>query len=172
MNVKKAILDGLRELLNVKKLDEITVQDILDASDVSRRTFYRYYRDKYDVITRYYLENVVAQQTDLTPDSIYQVAKEIILFAIENRQFFKHAIGHGDINSLDHMIYTCSFQFCEILLNKGTELQLSDEEQFKIEFFSHGCVGIFRRCILEKELSDVGLLSQWIVDLLPQKLIN
>ena len=42
---KKVIKEALLELLNKKKLDEITVVDVCRKADVNRGTFYKYYRD-------------------------------------------------------------------------------------------------------------------------------
>lgn len=46
---KKAIADAFIELLKTKAFDKISVQRILDAADVNRSTFYKYYQDKYDL---------------------------------------------------------------------------------------------------------------------------
>lgn len=168
MNARKAILTSLRQLLEEKRLDQITVQDILDASEVSRRTFYRYYQDKYDVITSYYLDNITAQQKELTADSIRQITKQTVLFAMENRAFFLRAMGHGDINSLDHTIFQCSLRYCELLPGRAMA-ELPDAERFRAEFFAHGCVGTFRTWILEKENPDAEELTDWILALVPWK---
>jgi AcrR family transcriptional regulator len=47
------------ELLEEKDFSEITVQNILDRAMINRKTFYRYYKDKYDLA-----QQIIASFTD------------------------------------------------------------------------------------------------------------
>ena len=46
----KAIYDGFAKLIKSKDYDEITIQDILNESNVSRSTFYAHYKTKNDLL--------------------------------------------------------------------------------------------------------------------------
>lgn len=50
MNTKRVLADSLKRLLSERALGDITVQDIADASDLSRSTFYKHFEDKYDLV--------------------------------------------------------------------------------------------------------------------------
>ena len=56
LKTKKSIEDSLFYLLERKAFKDITVQNILDTALINRSTFYRYYKDKYDLI-----EQIAAQ---------------------------------------------------------------------------------------------------------------
>lgn len=45
-----AITDAVRELLTVRRLDEVTVQEIVDRAQISRPTFYAHFETKYSVV--------------------------------------------------------------------------------------------------------------------------
>lgn len=47
---RKMLQDGLAKLLKQKDFDKISVQDIVDASDLHRATFYDHYPDKYALL--------------------------------------------------------------------------------------------------------------------------
>ncbi|MFP7494733.1 TetR/AcrR family transcriptional regulator [Terribacillus saccharophilus] len=47
---QEAIKRALVELMLEKKFDRITIQDIADRANVSRRTIYLHYEDKYDLL--------------------------------------------------------------------------------------------------------------------------
>lgn len=45
-----AICDAVRELLKLRRLDELTVQEIVDLAQISRPTFYSHFDTKYSVV--------------------------------------------------------------------------------------------------------------------------
>ena len=49
-DIEKKILDGFIRLLEKKPIEQISVTEICTESGVSKRSFYNYYCDKYDVI--------------------------------------------------------------------------------------------------------------------------
>ena len=48
----RVIRAALFELLETKSLDAVTVTDICALADVNRGTFYKYYRDVYDLFEK------------------------------------------------------------------------------------------------------------------------
>ena len=59
INIHKILSDTLLELNKTKKLQAITVQNILNESGVSRQAFYNRFKDKYDLIQWTYVHNVL-----------------------------------------------------------------------------------------------------------------
>ena len=53
---KKALRQGLVQLLQEKKLKDITVRELTDAVDLHRGTFYVHYRDIYDLYDKMWQE--------------------------------------------------------------------------------------------------------------------
>ena len=49
--VPQILADTIKELLEKQSPDKITVQDILNESNISRPTFYKYFKDKNDLIS-------------------------------------------------------------------------------------------------------------------------
>lgn len=47
---KEILAESFRELAESKSVDKITVQEIVDNCDYSTATFYRHFKDKYDLI--------------------------------------------------------------------------------------------------------------------------
>lgn len=48
--MRQLICDTMISLLEEKEFSKITVQDILNRAEIQRATFYRYYKDKYEVV--------------------------------------------------------------------------------------------------------------------------
>lgn len=61
LRTDKAIRQALITLLKKKPFEKITVQDILDETPVTRSTFYKHYRDKYDVVEQMQEEFLATQ---------------------------------------------------------------------------------------------------------------
>ena len=53
MKTKLFIINALLRLMRQKKLDQISITDIASEADVSRRTFYRHFEKKEDVLIEY-----------------------------------------------------------------------------------------------------------------------
>lgn len=47
--MKYKLANGMKELLVHTPVDKITVKQIVDQCDVTRPTFYRHFKDKYDL---------------------------------------------------------------------------------------------------------------------------
>ena len=57
---KKLITDALFDMLAIKSLSSISISEIAENASVDRRTFYRHFKSKNDVI-RYYIHNALIQ---------------------------------------------------------------------------------------------------------------
>lgn len=49
LKTKKAIHNAYAELLKIKKSEDITIKDIADVADISRKTFYYYYNGVWEI---------------------------------------------------------------------------------------------------------------------------
>jgi AcrR family transcriptional regulator len=55
---QEAIKRAVIELMSEKNLDQITIQDISDRADVSRKTIYLHYVDKFDLLDKIIEESI------------------------------------------------------------------------------------------------------------------
>ena len=47
---KLAIAEAMKTLMRSNPIEKITIRQIQEAAGVSRRSFYRYFRDKFDLL--------------------------------------------------------------------------------------------------------------------------
>ena len=83
INIKEMFGDTLLELVNTKKLEKITVNDLISKTGASRQTFYNHFCDKNDLIQWIYshylinwekswLENLyICKYKSSPPDNFY-----------------------------------------------------------------------------------------------------
>ena len=106
----KCLFDALYALMQTMPIEEISVGDILAKAHVSRSSFYRRYRDKYELLTAGYkrlMDNTFLQCMTGRPWKESAVALYHILE--EHPEFFKHAIARRGADSLYQFI-------CEVIL--------------------------------------------------------
>ncbi len=59
INIKEILADSLLALCEEKPLKNVTVKDLLDATGVSRQSFYNHFLDKNDLIQYIYLHRII-----------------------------------------------------------------------------------------------------------------
>ena len=107
----KCLFDALYALMQTRPVEEISVGDILGRAHVSRSSFYRRYRDKYELLTASYkrlMDHTFLQCMAGRPWKESAVALYHIL--AEHPKFFKHAIARRGPDSLYQFI-------CEVILD-------------------------------------------------------
>lgn len=91
MDYRKILMGTIVELMQENDFDDITVQMILDRSSISRSTFYRYFRDKYDLVDSYYVDTVRQfwGEEDTTDWKIYLT--QVFRFLKDHATYFRKA---------------------------------------------------------------------------------
>lgn len=70
----RAIIDAMIRLLKTETFDNITVQNILDETPVTRATFYAHFRDKYEVAER--MQEMYVQMLHQMPSQMGDVDRK------------------------------------------------------------------------------------------------
>lgn len=112
INIHKILSDTLLELNKTKKLQAITVQDILNESGVSRQAFYNRFKDKYDLIQWTYVHNVLCDFLASDPYNSYYLNTLNFYRAInKHRSFLKQACQLEGQNCLKDFIYNFAINY-------------------------------------------------------------
>lgn len=88
---KQAIIDSFIELLNMHPLDQITVTDIAKKCGISRRTFYHYYQDIYQLPEELFLaetRKILKDKTDFRTWEDWFI--KMMEFAFQNKTAVTH----------------------------------------------------------------------------------
>lgn len=79
LKTKKAIRNAFAELLNIKSIDEITVTDVAEYADISRKTFYSYYNGIWEIMS--------SIETEIT-DSLGEMINDIEVSDYKKAPFY------------------------------------------------------------------------------------
>lgn len=86
---KEQMRNALLELLKEKDFDSITIQEITDKAELSRRTYYRNYRSKVDIVTdilHYTWQDYLAALKKLESSSISEITEILYGITIHHKE--------------------------------------------------------------------------------------
>ena len=124
----KTILEGFNKLIVEHDFHKITVDMIMKAAEVSRATFYRYFKDKYDVMNANF-KNVLDYYVSPEQSTNYRdLCFHLFQYGLEHLQVFKKAMESTGFNSFSNFISdfvrysestfsVASWTFCHDFLN-------------------------------------------------------
>lgn len=89
--VRKSLVKCMRSLMRRRAFTSITIEDICDLAGISRRSFYRYYKDKYELLSDIY-ENYYFSRLEKHPEwTVWDCHEEICQQIYDDADFFRHA---------------------------------------------------------------------------------
>ena len=103
-----AIIDGFNRLIAETDFQKISVDMIMKEAEVSRSTFYRYFKDKYEVMNANYknvLDYYVAPQRS---SSYRDLCCHLFEYGQKHLKIFKRAMESTGFNSFNNFIYEYS----------------------------------------------------------------
>ena len=71
---QKAIAESIKALMKKKSLEKITVSDIVRNCGLNRQTFYYHFKDKYDLVSWIYRNEIVATMSSITDGTDWDLA--------------------------------------------------------------------------------------------------
>ena len=171
-SIKKYIADTFEELLNENSVEDISVQDIVNACDISRTTFYRYFEDKYAVMNWIYtkkIEKIIQENPDT--QSWKNLVLEIQYFLQEKQEYFKKIMNYEGQNSLHTHIYECGYQYVSsLILQEIKEEKLPKDLEFSARFYSYATAHMALQWLKEGMKDTPEVFAQYICDNIPMPL--
>jgi AcrR family transcriptional regulator len=129
---QEAIKNALIELMNEKHFDQITLQDIADKANVSRRTIYLHYMDKFDLLDKLIEEHINKLEEmfeELSDMDIFIAGQAIFEYFEENYLFFSTMLVGGGANNFraQYLEFSVELLKSEVNTEEGKNKGLSEE---------------------------------------------
>ncbi len=165
---KEILAESFRELAEHKSIGKITIQDIVDNCGYSPATFYRNFKDKYDLIAWKHTRDVAKivsridntytwEQAMIDAAEWYLAEKEYLA------NLFQHTSGH------DSFVRYMTEISCEAvkkhILDSGNKEKLTKQEELYVRAYCLGTVSLTCEWILglyeaaAKEIADIYINS-------------
>jgi AcrR family transcriptional regulator len=146
---KKALREGLAELMLEKDLRQITVRELSDRVDIHRATFYSHYTDIYDLYN--HLENAVIDEIGAiivsdTSHSYEELFEAIVDYVYANAKICRMFLDKTGSRSFLHRLSDFIEQaYLDIWKYETGQEDVSDEWYFFARYHIQGCIAIISR---------------------------
>lgn len=168
MNTKEAIINSAFELLEIKPFKEIIIEDILQKANVSRRTFYKYFLDKHDLMHEYFklnIGNILINQFD--GSNWYELTKQCFDYFLSRSAFLSNVKDINGQNSLWEFLIGYVRNFYIDIKAHNKKGNLSPEEIMTAEGIASVSVYFYQLCIFKSNEVDSTRLTLALEALIP-----
>ncbi|MCD8088542.1 MAG: TetR family transcriptional regulator C-terminal domain-containing protein [Oscillospiraceae bacterium] len=143
---EKALQNALSELMLHKDLRHITVQELADAADIHRVTFYSHYHDVYDLYEQI-VKRVLAELGEIVkedPAHLYSNTYEAIINYLYNNQTLFYMLLCNDIDNtfISRVCNLLEKKYLDIWLFEDNLSVVSDEMRLLTSYHIHGCIAL------------------------------
>jgi len=170
MNAKEMIINSTFDLIKRKSIEKVTVNDILSASGIARSTFYRYFKDKYDVMNwcyKSYVDKLIYQFDGHNWDIKLRQTFE---FVNNNGEYFERISRYEGPNSFWSFIHEYTFEFYKDVYQRNTKRKyLTADDRVMLEYTCGGAIGILKYWISNGRAESTEVISQLLYNCLPEQ---
>lgn len=170
---KKALASALKQLMEKKSFEKITVSDIAQECGLNRQTFYYHFQDKYDLVNWVFYDDVVTQVLHNDPYTNWsEVLLDVLGIMRQNRSFYMKALSTSGQNTFQDYFFSVTKDLLLEIIEENeagtkgrTDLDETDKN-YLAEFCAYGLVGMTmqwaRRGMKEAPQQIVGRLKRFI----------
>lgn len=168
---KYKLAGSIKECMRTTPVDKITVKDIVEGCGLTRQTFYRNFKDKYDLIN-WYFDKLVLQAFEQigVGNTVGESLMQKFDFICNEKAFFTEAFRSDDYNSVKEHDFKLILQFYQNLIARKTSRPLGEELEFLLEMYCRGSVYMTEKWVLGGMKETSKKLSDTLVDAMPPKL--
>ena len=176
-SVETRVTEALSRLIRTADFESLSVNDIIREAGISRSTFYRHFKDKYDVMNFNYfslLNRSLEDPSVLTMEDLFVILLEAGEY---NWQELRSLFSTTGVNSLHEYISSYSFEAAvniyetgDVFARKERIRILSDTERVQLLLFCHGAALLFEEWVKGKIPLSGKETAAAMYELLPNSL--
>lgn len=169
--IKYKLATAMKECMKSASVEKITVTEIVETCGVTRQTFYRNFKDKYDLIN-WYFDKLVLQSFEQigVGHTVGESLTQKFEFIRSEKAFFTEAFRSDDYNSVKEHDFELILQFYISLIARKTSRHLSEELEFLLEMYCRGSVYMTEKWVLGGMKDSPEQMSYKLVEAMPPKL--
>ena len=167
----KAIIDAFNRLIEEHDFHKISVEMIMKEASVSRSTFYRYFKDKYEVMNANYKnlldEYIAPERSSNYRDLFYHLFQ----YGQENLKIFRKAMSSTGFNSFSNFICEYSYKTALAITKANRNGEgFTPIEELQADVFCNGICAVYRNMVLQRYHIDPSEAADALYEMMPESL--
>lgn len=160
---------ALKEEIQLRPLEKVTVSSICRRAHITRQTFYRHFLDKDDLVC-WYFGKLCLKSFEEMGDSgtLDEALHKKFTFIKKELAFFKEAFKGKDYNSLVAYDYRSIYIFFSDLVKKKTTI--NDELDFLLQIYCHGAIEMTVQWVKKDADMAIDVLVHHLILAIPYNL--
>ena len=148
-NTKERIVEAYIELESERPVEKITVTALVERSRITRKTFYYYFKDIYDLLEWIFTNEVIEEIDNEKEEDWQQKFIYIFEYVIQNKEFIKNVYSSGSKEYFLKFVYKQTNLLIINFIEKEYKNKKVKEEnkKFIANFYKYGFVGIMEEWI-------------------------
>lgn len=171
---KEILAESFRELAESKPVDKITVQDIIENCGYSKTTFYREFRDKYDLMAWDYIKGhrQIMDQTERADYEWKTTLTEGALLFSEQKEYLKNLLLHTNgMDAFASNMKSIHFESLEkCVLEASGMKELDTMTEMYVRLYCQGTVDLICDWIMGVYDASPAVLAEVFEKSLPEPL--
>ena len=155
---------ALRDLMNEKPLAKISVGEIAERAELSRKAFYNHFLDKNDLLNWIVYSQFVQLQKDQLEDGGWEAFRSFLEFFATDRAFFADALRDMSQNSLGQYFSDLLFEVVHASAAKGFKHTIRSEKW--VGLATAALVEDARKAIIVWLTDDPDMSARELLDML------
>ena len=167
---KKMIFEAFLSILKNKPIAKITVKEICEAADINRTTFYKYYKDTYDLLEQIedeLIDNLQANLVHIDKSSLSDIFTIILTDISEKRELYVTLFSEGQGKVFRGRLFSlCYEDNKKVMLEYFPELP-EDKQEWLYYFIADGCNSVLRQWIhggFKQPIEEIVDFLQKLID--------
>ena len=173
---RELLADSFRELAQTRAIDKITVQDIVKNCGYSTATFYRQFKDKYDLIAWDYSRRLsgLMHRLDREEYGWKDISMDGARFYAQQKDYLANLLLHtsGYDSFVRYMTEIHIHALSESVQKAAGTAQLDEITRMYIGLYCHGTIGLTCSWILGQYQASSEVLSEVFERSLPEPLYH
>lgn len=163
--------EAMKECMKRAPLEKITVGEIAEACGSTRQTFYRHFKDKYDLVN-WYFDKILQESFQHMGEgkTVYEGLVNKFHYIEAERLFFKAAFKNDDQNNLRDHDFHLILQFYTERIEGKTGKKMPEHLKFLLEMYCQGSIYMTVRWVLGRIKGTPEEMAASLVDAMPAEL--
>ena len=147
---KKMIFEAFLSILKNKPIAKITVKEICTAADINRTTFYKYYKDTYDLLEQIedeLIDNLQANLEHVDKSSLSDIFTIILTDISEKRELYVTLFSESQGKVFRERLFSLCYEDNKKVLLEYFPGLPEDKQEWVYYFIADGCNSVLRQWI-------------------------